>query len=376
MSGSERRSGASRRRFEAAPRETRDVGVRDRVLVLPSVICSHLVADRIADRIPDAVSAPHDHGCAQLGADNDQTRRTLVGVGRNPNVSGTVVVGLGCEEVQSGDVAAELDAADVPVRELSIQEVGGTDACIEEGVGLVRELIDGRSDGERNRAALGDLTLGIVGSDLQRSTREVADPLVGGLADRVVEAGGRVVVAGIERFLPHRSELVDRANGEATAADVAALIDRHRETPSKDTRVRATAASSPFEEVSRVLGSSPIDSVIEYGSEASHDSGIALLDAPSRVEEATTGLAAAGAQVVVHATGDGIPTGHPIVPVLKVTGDVDTYDALSADIDVDAAAADVDDLCRTVLDVCGGTPCRAERHGLTEFAITRVGPSM
>jgi altronate dehydratase large subunit len=86
-------------RFEVYEREDGQAGVRNRVLVLPSVICSRIVADRIADEHPSAVSAPHDHGCAQLGADNDQTRRTLANTARNPNVAGTVVVGLGCEHV-------------------------------------------------------------------------------------------------------------------------------------------------------------------------------------------------------------------------------------------------------------------------------------
>ncbi|MFC6734193.1 UxaA family hydrolase [Haladaptatus sp. GCM10025707] len=107
--------------FEAFDRGDGRIGVRNRVLVLPSVICSHMVADRIAASVPDAVSTPHDHGCAQIGSDNDQTRRTFLGIGTNPNIAGTVVVGLGCEVIQSDSLAADLAARGVPVSELSIQ---------------------------------------------------------------------------------------------------------------------------------------------------------------------------------------------------------------------------------------------------------------
>ncbi|ELK44610.1 Altronate dehydratase-like protein, partial [Haloferax sp. BAB-2207] len=92
--------------FSGSRRPDGRLGIRDRVLVLPSVICSHVVAEEIAARSPGTVAAPHDHGCGQLGADAEQTERTLVGLAGNPNVAGTVVVGLGCETVRSDAVAA------------------------------------------------------------------------------------------------------------------------------------------------------------------------------------------------------------------------------------------------------------------------------
>jgi altronate dehydratase large subunit len=71
-------------------------------------------------------------------------------------------------------------------------------------------------------------------------------------------------------------------------------------------------------------------------------------------------------------------TGHPLVPVVKVTGDERTAAALPDDVDVDATAdgVDADDVLDYLLDVADGRECCAEEHGLTEFAITRVGPSM
>ncbi|MFC6730636.1 UxaA family hydrolase, partial [Natronoarchaeum mannanilyticum] len=91
--------------FEAYRRDDGRAGVRNRVLVVPSVICSHIVAERIAEREDGAVCAPHDHGCGQIGDDHDQTERTLLNLARNPNVAGATVVGLGCEHLQSGPFA-------------------------------------------------------------------------------------------------------------------------------------------------------------------------------------------------------------------------------------------------------------------------------
>ncbi|MDR9429415.1 MAG: UxaA family hydrolase [Natronomonas sp.] len=368
-------AGDETERFVGFERPDGRIGVRNRLLILPSVICSHIVADRIADEIPAAVSAPHDHGCAQLGADNEQTERTFLGVGTNPNVAGVVVVGLGCEEIQSGDVAAQFSELGVPVRELAIQSEGGSDRTIERGVDEASELLEELRENETT-GTLADVTVGIVSSDVQESTVDYADPLIGDFARRVSEAGGRVLVAGTERLLPHADEALANAATESVEDRLATLLEERKRIPTRTTGLRQRAARRSYDEISRSWGGLPIRDVVEYGASATHDSGIAVVDAPSQFAEAATGLAAAGAHVIVHATAEGIPAGHPVVPVLKVTGDQTTYTALEGDIDVDATAASTSAFADAVTEVLGGEPSRAERHGLTEFAITRVGPSM
>jgi altronate dehydratase large subunit len=361
--------------FEAYERDAREIGVRNNVLVLPSVICSHLVADRIADAVPNAVSAPHDHGCAQIGVDNDQTRRTFMGLAANPNIAGTVVVGLGCEVLQSEEVAAGMADLDVPVRELSIQGAGGTDECIQEGIEHAEDLVETAETAGRTTGSLGDLTLGVVSSDLSASTLDEADPLIGSIARRVVGAGGRVVVAGIERFTAHSDRALAAATEPATQ-DLQEILSEWQDRPAKMTRVRADADNHEFDDLARLWDGLPITEAIQYGEVPEGDSGVTVLNAPSQYEEAATGLAAAGAQVILHATADGIPTGHPMVPVIKVSGDPATVAALPDDIDLDASRTTSEEAVATVESVTDGAACAAEGHGLTEFAITRVGPSM
>ncbi|WP_415382793.1 UxaA family hydrolase [Halosimplex sp. TS25] len=362
--------------FEAVDRGDRGVGVRDRVLVLPSVICSRIVADRIAEAVPGAVSAPHDHGCGQIGDDKSQTLRAFLGVGSNPNVAGTVVVGLGCESIQSDDVAADLSDLGVPVRETAIQDAGGTDATVEAGADAAKRLRETEgSNGERT-ADLSDLTVGVVSGDLSASTRETADPLVGDVLDQLVDAGARVVAAGSERVVAHPDHAAARAASDESAAAVRELVERHRGQPARASRVGRDATDHEFDAVTRAWGDQPIRRVLAYGERADHDEGLAVVDAPSRFAEAATGLVATGAQVVIHVTGEGVPTGHPVAPVLKVSGDEATLSAVGDDVDVDATAASVADLLDRLRAVAGGRRVRAEEHGLESSAITRVGPSM
>lgn len=350
---------------------SQEPGVRDRVLVLPSVICSHVVAEEIADRVPSAVATPHDHGCAQIGRDNDRTERTLVAMGAHPNIAGCVVVGLGCEHVQSDTVADRLAERGVPVQELSIQGVGGTDACVEQGVAAAEELRAAHGV-ETDGTDLGDLTVGVVSTDLAESTVRTAEPLVGEVVDRVRSAGGRVVVAGVERVRAHPEAARERFDGDEAALED--LLDRSG--PARAPRVaRGTGEYAP-EEVARLWGEGGIDEVVPYGDRPADGADLALVDSASRFEEAATGLVAAGAHLLVHVTGDGIPTGHPLAPVLKVSATPATLEAVGSDIDVDARETDTSGLADRIRAVAAGEPCRAERHGVTSFAIERAGPSL
>jgi len=94
------------------------VGVRNHVLILPSVACSGEVCNAIARKVKGTISIPHQHGCAQLPFDAEQTARTLIGVGKNPNVAAVLVIGLGCEGVNSSMLASKIAESGKPVKNL------------------------------------------------------------------------------------------------------------------------------------------------------------------------------------------------------------------------------------------------------------------
>jgi altronate dehydratase large subunit len=83
-------------------------------------------------------------------------------------------------------------------------------------------------------------------------------------------------------------------------------------------------------------GSAPIEAVYEYG-EAPKVKGLVVMDSPGREPEILTGLAAAGCTVIAFATGRGAPQGFPFVPVVKVTGNIVTWDKLRDHMDCTVA---------------------------------------
>ena len=92
-------------------------------------------------------------------------------------------------------------------------------------------------------------------------------------------------------------------------------------------------------------------------------------------------MVAGGAQVVVFSSGRGTPTGNPIVPVIKITGNKLTFAKMEDNIDFDASPLIYgqrtleelgDDLLQMVVDTANGKQTKAEALGFTEMAIARV----
>lgn len=181
-------------------------------------------------------------------------------------------------------------------------------------------------------------------------------------------------IAENERFTANPDET------RATVADEAwgqpdALLDWHADLPARATGVHVRAVAEGNDAATGVLDDQPTSSVIEY-SVVADTGGVTLVDTPSRFEEAATGLAEAGAQVIGHGTAEGIPAGQPMVAVLKISGRAETVAVVPDNTDVAAQSTSGKDLTERLVATARGPPTCAEEHGLTEFAITRIGPSM
>src|SRR3990170_5096146 len=103
------------------------IGTRNHVLIVPTVICSSVVAERVAAAAPPFASAlPHLAGCGQLGPDMRVTHETLAAYCGHPNVGAVVVLALGCEQVVAQSLADAARRHGKPVDIVAIQSEGGT----------------------------------------------------------------------------------------------------------------------------------------------------------------------------------------------------------------------------------------------------------
>ena len=136
--------------FLGYPRPDGRVGVRNHVLVVPTVICSAVVADRIAASIaPVGASLPHLAGCGQIGPDLNVTHETLAAYCGHPNVGAVIVVALGCEQVVAQQLADAAQRAGKPCAIIAIQGEGGTLRATARGIEIAQQMAESLAGVER-----------------------------------------------------------------------------------------------------------------------------------------------------------------------------------------------------------------------------------
>jgi len=385
--------------FLGYPRADGKVGVRNHVLVVPTVICASVVAERIAAAIaPVGAALPHLAGCGQIGPDLTVTHETLAAYARHPNVGAVIVVALGCEQVVAQQIADVARQSGRPAHIVSIQGEGGTLRATARGIEIARDLAAAVDRIERAWCPASSLVLSVKCGGSDYTSGLASNPAVGRLADTIVDLGGAVVLGEIAEIMGAEHVLAARASTPAAGAQLLRVVNRvEAEAMALGVDIRGTQPSpgnirgglTTIEEKS--LGATHkagertrLEGVVGYAAPITKR-GLTVMDTPGLDVESVTGMVGGGAQVVVFTTGLGTPTGNPIAPVIKVTGNARTAQTMADNIDVDVSgiltAGEPFDvaahrLLSELLEVASGRPTAAERLGHREFAIHRRNPTI
>lgn len=373
------------------------IGVRNHLLIIPSVICSSYVAENIARNVAGAVYLPNQYGCGQIGKDLEQTRRTLVGLGRNPNVGAVLVVGLGCELVRPETLAVEIAVSGKPVEMITIQEAGGTSETIKKGTEIAQKLADGIREFKPDKYPLSELVLGLECGGSDWTSGHASNPAVGYASDLILKSGGSVILTETPEMIGAEHVLARRAVNPGVAEKLLAAVKAfEQKVLDEGCDIRGTqpcpgnmaGGLTTIEEKSLgcayKAGTSPISDVISY-SEPLRVKGLTIMDAPGHDIQSMIGMLASGAQVMVFTTGRGNPCGVPIAPVVKVTGNRDSYEKMQENTDVyvgdlihgDTTLADEGSkVLQKIVEICNGGLSCSERLGHREFGIWRINTTI
>lgn len=370
------------------------VGVRNKVLILPASVCASDTTRIISQQVTGSVTFSNQLGCSQVASDQQYTMDVMAGYAANPNVYGTVVVSLGCENCQMDLVVKAIqERTNKPIKQVIIQEVGGTLKAVDIGVRYAKEMVEQASLLQKEEFPLSELILGTECGGSDPTSGLAANVLIGELSDRLIAEGGTSILSETTELIGAEHILARRAANKEVHDRIFEIVHRYEKALQLVGEEVREGNPSPGNKAGGITtleekslgcihkgGHSTINAVYDYAKQVESKSGLVIMDTPGNDPSSVAAMVAGGAQVVVFSTGRGSPTGNPIAPVIKITGNRITFANMEDNIDVDASpiiyGGDLkelgDDLLRLVAEVASGRQTKAESLGYTEMAIARV----
>ncbi|MEM6320436.1 MAG: altronate dehydratase family protein [Bacteroidota bacterium] len=357
--------------------------------------------NRIFPNVDGIKFLTHDGGCGGIRQDSEVLCRLLAAYIDHPNVAGATVLSLGCQNAQIQQLQTAIDqlnpAFDKPVYYLEQQRSKSERDFIAQGVkysfvGMMKANIL-----ERRPASLHHLTLGLECGGSDGFSGISANPALGHTSDLLVALGGSTILSEFPELNGVEQELINRCAAPEKAHKFMQLMQQYSE--------RAIAVGSGFENnpspgnikdglitdamksagAAKKGGTSPVVDVLDY-TEVVKEVGLNLLCTPGNDVESTTGLASAGANLIVFTTGLGTPTGNPIAPVLKMSSNNLLNERMRDIIDFNAGKIITgeatitsvgEDLLELLIQTASGTyTTQAERLGQDDFIPWKRGISL
>lgn len=403
-----------RRTFAGYARPGGKVGTRNYLAVISSVNCSASVAHYVRDRfrtpefqrdfpnVDGVVAFTHKGGCAMdTGEPQQVLQRVLTGIARHPNISGYVMIGLGCEVNQVAAIrqAYALDRVQpgesAPVF-LNIQSAGGVRKTVEAGVAAVTALLPAANALRRTPQPVSKLILAENCGGSDGNSGITANPALGVAADELVRHGGTAVLAETPEIYGAEHLLTRRAVSRAVAEK---LLDRIRWWENHARQHHSSINNNPSHGnkeggltniIEKSLGAvakggqSPLVAVYQYA-EAITPPGFGFMDTPGFDPVSMTGLVAGGCNIGVFTTGRGSVYGCKPAPCLKVATHTALFNWMAEDMDLNAGTildgtetvAQVGQrIFEQIIAVASGEQTKSELAGLgdEEFAPWHLGP--
>lgn len=387
--------------FKGYKREDGNVGIRNELWIVPTVGCVNGIAEMIIKKFKEEVNPQgidaievfkHNYGCSQLGDDHNNTKTILGNIVKHPNAGGVLVLGLGCENNQTGDFKASLGKYNENrVKFLITQEVSDE---ILEGVKLLKELYENMKSDKRETVPASELKIGLKCGGSDGFSGITANPLLGELSDLLICEGGTSVLTEVPEMFGAETLLMERAINEEVFNKTVLLINDFKEyflkheqpvyeNPSPGNKAGGiTTLEDKSLGCTQKGGKAEVIDVLKYG-ETIKVKGLNLLSAPGNDLVAATTLGAAGCHMVLFTTGRGTPFGS-FVPTMKISTNTQLYNLKPHWIDFNAGVLVEDksmeevlgEFTNYVLKVASGELVNNEKNNFREIAIFKTGVTL
>jgi len=321
-------------------------------LVLPTSLCSGQVADLCVKHLASEkigfdhglsgyVTLVHTEGCGNGGEMAEQMyTRTMMGYLTHPLVRFALLLEHGCEKTHNDYLQHELELLGLSKEDFgwaSIQLDGGIDNVMKIAESWFSKRCEGMANFDTVEVDFSHLSVGLVATG----------PVEGESATTLAEFTRQIVLRGGTVVLPEESVLLS--------------TDAYRDG---------------------TLGTTAANPTLRYGQRPKRP-GLHIMETQTdHWVETLTGMGGTGVEMLIAYAGEHPLQGHPLVPMLQISGESSCKAFYGDDLDLELTGRSGDDtpaLHRLVLDLASRKyKTKASANGNIDFQFTRglLGVSM
>ncbi len=399
--------------FKGFKREGGKIGTRNYYLIVPTSQCASETALQISraaneryleqgkyKNIDGIATIPNTEGCGC--ASNIQIDRfllVLMNFVNHPNIGGTLIVDLGCEQTNYDVLNACIEKINISpsktVDWVTIQQEGGTQKTIKKSLDIIENRLSKVNDIEREQCLVADLIVGTECGASDSFSGITANPLIGSAIDKIVSNKGSAILSEVPEMIGAEHILIQRMKDRNVISKFKKIMEWYSDIANKlgvdmgDNLVPENEAggliNSCIKSIGAVAkgGTSAITDILEYGEKLTKR-GLNLMQGPGNDIESVTGMVASGANIICFSTGKGTVTGNAIVPTIKISSTTELYEKMPDDIDFDAGSllsengnflknSLSDDLLGLIIKVASGERTKSELNRQSQFQVWTAG---
>lgn len=349
--------------FKGYRRETGRSGVRNKVLILPVDRYSNQVSWAVANTVAGVTLFQNPGDMGRHGKDRERLYRVMLGMVRNPNVHSVVMIGVRKDfnypETRATRLLEELQGAGKKIEFVEVASDGGMGLATLKAQKIARQLVREAALQQREDIPLSELLIGIKCGISDGTSGISGNPALGQAMDRLVEAGGSVIISETTEVIGAEHILAERAVDEETRQRLLAMVaktEAQARSVGEDIRsinpipsnIKAGITTLEEKSLGAIAkgGTSALQGALDYGHQP-EGHGLYFMDSWMAGNSLMPGLAAAGSQITIFQSGGGdmpfdppVPAIDPgvVAPLFFMTGNPGLAAKLDIGVDFDSSS--------------------------------------
>ena len=382
--------------FLGFQRKDGSIGIRNKLLIISITGLTGPTSRKISNLLQDTLFVDNPYGGGIIGEDKIRQDNAIIGFAKNPNVGAVLIISA--DPPKGEFIVSRLEISSKPVELITLDECNHDaikllELGLRKGASLIRKI----SKIKREKVSVSNLSIGLECGRSDPSSGLVANPIMGLIADRLIDFGGSAVIGETIEWLGAEHLLEKRARSDNVKSKISKAVEFQRQfSETKGINLLGNnpghqnieAGLSTIEEKSlgniTKSGSKRIEDVLQWG-EKIDKKGMFLMHAPSYAPESLSGFSAAGCQMTLFSTGVGNSFTNHISPSIKFSANPETCEQLNNQLDFKCADVFLgkktfedasNNFWNFMIDVCSGALTWGEIFNDSSEVFSRIDRSL